>query len=108
MEVTGTVVKILQKQTGTNKTGGTWEKQDFVLETEGQYPKKICIGVMGDKLMPILANFTVGTKVTASLNIESREYNERWYTEVRAWKLSNIVTAQPVVAEDESNNDLPF
>lgn len=85
MEITGRVIQILPLQEGTNKSGNTWRKQEFVLETESQYPKKVLIMLWGDKVsqFPI----SEGQKVTAFFDLESREYNGRWYTEVRAWKI---------------------
>ena len=84
MEIQGKVVKILPLQQGENARGG-WKKQDFVLETPGQYPKQVCISLWGDKIdqNPIAE----GEEITASINVESREFNERWYTDVKAWKV---------------------
>ena len=49
MEITGKIVQLLEKQTGQGKNG-TWEKQDYILETEGQYPKKVCFNLWGEKI----------------------------------------------------------
>lgn len=85
MEITGTVLSLLPLQTGAGKNG-TWKKQEFILETPGQYPKKVCLSLWGEKVDETRLN--VGEKITASINIESREYNGRWYTDVRAWKIA--------------------
>ncbi|MBX9853588.1 MAG: DUF3127 domain-containing protein [Cytophagaceae bacterium] len=85
LEVTGKLIKILNSQSGTGAKG-TWVKQEFVIETADQYPKKICCSVWGDKVES-LKNLNIGDQIKVSFNIESREYNERWYTDVRAWKL---------------------
>lgn len=85
MEITGTVVSLLPPQSGAGKNG-TWKKQEFILETPGQYPKKVCLSLWGEKVDETRLN--VGEKITASINIESREYNGRWYTDVRAWKIA--------------------
>lgn len=85
MEIQGKIVKILPLQSGQGKNG-TWKKQEFILETEGQIRKKICMSLWGDKVdqFPL----TDGETVTVSFDVESREYNERWYTDVRAWKIA--------------------
>lgn len=90
MEIQGKVVKILALQQGDNARGG-WKKQDFVLETVGQYPKQVCISLWGDKIdqNPL----SEGEEITASINVESREYNERWYTDVKAWKIQKGMVA---------------
>lgn len=72
-------------QSGQGKNG-TWKKQEFILETPGQYPKKVCLSLWGEKVDE--TRLVVGEKITASINIESREYNGRWYTDVRAWKIA--------------------
>lgn len=102
-------------QSGQGKNG-TWKKQEFILETPGQYPKKVCLSLWGEKVDE--TRLSVGEKITASINIESREYNGRWYTDVRAWKVAKgngggQNEAPPIdssFAPDASSgsDDLPF
>jgi hypothetical protein len=119
MELTGTVIALLPEVTGQGKNG-MWRKQEFILEIPSQYPKKVCISLWGDKIDQ--AGLAVNETVTASIDVESREYNSRWYTEVRAWKVEKAgnsgssasagFAGSPVppvttFTEDESD-DLPF
>nr|DAV29176.1 MAG TPA: Single-strand binding protein-strand binding protein, DNA BINDING.8A [Caudoviricetes sp.] len=85
LNISGIVLNILPLQTGTSKAGNQWKKQDFILETHGQYPRKVCVCLFGDNVdkFPL----AVGQSVTASVDIESREFNGRWYTDVRAWNV---------------------
>ena len=83
MQLTAKVIQLLPLQTGTGKNG-EWKKQDIIVETDGQYPKKICISVWGDKINSSL--LVVGNKLKIDFDIESREYNSRWYTDVKAWR----------------------
>jgi Domain of unknown function (DUF3127) len=85
LDVTGTLIKVLPEVKGEGKNG-VWVKQEFVIETADQYPKKICLSLWGDKAAE-LKKYALGDNLTASINLESREYNERWFTEARAWKL---------------------
>ncbi len=71
-------------QTGQGKNG-EWRKQDFVIETQAQYPKKVCISVWGDKIDQ--SSLKEGQDVTVSFDVESREFNGKWYTDVKAWKI---------------------
>ena len=71
-------------QTGTGKNG-TWKKQEFILETPGQISRKICFSLWGDKIDQF--NPTEGDETEVSFDLESREYNGRWYTDVKAWKV---------------------
>jgi hypothetical protein len=84
MEISGKIVQVLPEQSGNGKNG-TWRKQDFILETTGQYPKKVCMTVWGDKIDQF--GMKEGDDVTAGIEVESREYNGRWYTDVKAWRV---------------------
>lgn len=126
LEISGKIVKVLPEQTGSGKNG-MWKKQEFILETVEQYPKKVCISAWGDKV-DALQNYNSGDEVKVSFNIESREYNERWYTDVRVWKFESAggsstssessprkeknKTANPDVstfhADSQEEDDLPF
>lgn len=122
MEITGRIKQFLPEVTGEGRNG-TWKKQEFILETQDQFPKSVCIAVWGDKIK--LSDFNMGETITVSINIESREYNSRWYTDVKAWKIvkEGATTSAPpppaaggypadlpppAESEDEILNDLPF
>ena len=85
LNISGIVLNILPLQSGTSKAGNQWQKQDFILETGGQYPRKVCVCLFGDNVEKF--PLAVGQSVTASVDIESREFNARWYTDVRAWNV---------------------
>ncbi len=90
MEISGSILNILPEQSGEGKNG-TWRKQDFIIETEGQFPKTVCITVWGDKIDQFALK--QGERITASVNVESREFNGRWYTDVKAWKIDRVEAA---------------
>jgi len=96
MELEGKIIQINPLQTGEGKNG-TWKKQDFIVETNAQYPKKICITVWGDKIDQFGLKENENVKV--SIDIESREYNQRWYTDVRAWKVEKAGAQQSYTNE---------
>jgi hypothetical protein len=119
LEINGKVVAILAEQSGQGKNG-TWVKQEFVIETEEQFPKKACFSAWGDKAAEV-KKLKVGDPVSVGFNIESREFNNKWYTDLRAWKISktsttsskNISEELPPITEndipmDEVGDDLPF
>src|ERR1700761_3302582 len=91
LELTGKLIKILAPQTGTGKNGN-WVKQEFIVETMDQYPKKVCISAWGDKVDDIKKH-NLGDLLRLSVNLESREFNERWYTDIRAWKIEDESSA---------------
>lgn len=118
MELSGTVISLLPEVTGQGKNG-VWRKKEFILEIPSQYPRKVCISMWGERIDQ--ANLSEGDSVTAFIDIESREFNNRWYTEVKAWKVekqnmgSNNAPAgelglppNPDFAPSDSEDDLPF
>ena len=86
-EIKGKIIAILPIQTGQGKSG-TWRSQDYVLETADQYPKKVCFNLFGDKIDQY--QIGIDETVNISFDVESREYNGRWYTTVRAWKVDKV------------------
>ena len=132
MEISGKIIQILPEQGGVSKTSGKeWKLQAYVLETQEQYPRKVHFEVFGEDR--IKANpCQLDDIVTISFDIESREFNGRWYTSIRAWKIQQgVVTteaaapaavpaAQPVAAPQanvetfdaaagvDETTDLPF
>ncbi|MDF2191185.1 DUF3127 domain-containing protein [Paraflavitalea sp. CAU 1676] len=114
MDISGKVLTLLPLQTGQGKNG-TWKKQDFILETADTYPKKVCIAVWGDKID--MRSVVPGAQVTVSFDVESREFNGRWYTDVKAWKIvtgaaSGGAASEPAPtfhnAPGGADDDLPF
>lgn len=83
----------LQVQNG-NSARGAWCKQDFIVETIETYPRKICMNVWGEDKVAELSGYNIGENLTISVNIESREFNGRWYTDVRAWRIQMENAAQ--------------
>ena len=86
MEIVGKIIQILPLQEGLSKAGNPWKSQSFVIETQAQYPRKVCIELFGEN--NIQNNpCAVDDVVTISYDLESREYNGRWYTSVRAFRV---------------------
>ena len=90
LKITGIVKELLAEQTGTSGKGD-WRKREFILTTEGKYPKQICVVQWGDSIDKVAIG--VGEKITASIDIASREHNGRWYTDVKAWKVEREAAA---------------
>lgn len=84
MEIKGKIIQKLDPVSGTSKAGNAWNKQEYVLETAENFPKKVFFDFFGDRANQY--NLEVGDNVTLSFDIESREYNGRWFTSIRGWK----------------------
>lgn len=98
MQITAKLIQLLPLQTGTGKNG-QWKKQDIIVEADGQYPKKICISVWGDKINE--SQLKPGNRLKIDFDVESREFNGRWYTDVKAWKIDVEGTAPAAAAGDD-------
>lgn len=86
LTITGKLIKLLEPVSGTSERG-TWVKQEGIIETNDQYPKQIALTFFKQDVIDQLRKKFIGESITVSINIESREYNGRWYTEVKAWKI---------------------
>lgn len=88
MEIEGTLIQKLAVQSGKSARGD-WAKQDFVIEyQEGNFPTKACFNVWGADKVKELEQFQIGDKIKLAFNVSSREYNGKWYTDLRAWRIS--------------------
>lgn len=124
MEVKGKIIIKLPLASGVSKAGNNWSKQEYVLETQEAYPKKIYFSFFGDR-----ANqypLEVGDMVNLSFDIDSHEYAGRWFTSINGWKAEKLdaaatapaaapqpayTQAPPPPAPDfggGNNDDLPF
>lgn len=130
MELIGKAIAALPVKSGVSKkTGEQWQSREYVIETQEQYPKKVCFEVFGtDKLKEF--NIRNNDLIKVHFDITAREYNGKWYNSVRAWKVEHVnqdgpvvgTTATPVAAPSpqapatpvaapttqESDDDLPF
>lgn len=102
MQLTAKLTQLLPIQTGTGKNG-EWKKQDIIVETEGQYPKKVCISIWGDKINE--GQLQIGNILKIDFDIESREYNSRWYTDIKAWKIEVADTSTLNIPNNAVNTD---
>jgi hypothetical protein len=122
MEISGKIIAVLPEQGGTSKSGNEWKKQEYVLETFEQYAKRVCFQIFGaDRIEQ--AAIKMGEDVTVSFDIESREYQGRWFTNINAWKVERTAGAPapmdnpapaaaasepPVFPQANEKDDLPF
>lgn len=83
-----TVNTVLPLVTGTSARG-EWKKQEVVFDLPGEFNRKLCVGFWNDRA-PEAAALRPGDRVALSVNVESREYNGRWYTEARAWRMTRL------------------
>jgi len=95
--ITGRLQRVLQLESGTGKTGKEWKKQDFLIETNGEYPTLVLLTAWG-KATEFLANFTTGTLLSVTFNPASREHNGKFYTSLNANKIHKVEGATQATA----------
>jgi len=88
--------KIVQKlgvQSGKSAKG-EWSKQEVVFEyQEGNFPSKVCMSVWGADKVRDLEGFRIGENVKVYFNLSSREYQGKWYTDIRIWRMEHAAAA---------------
>ncbi|MEM9172686.1 MAG: DUF3127 domain-containing protein [Pseudomonadota bacterium] len=114
MELSGKITSVLPEKNGTSARG-PWRKQEYVIEIPGDYPKQVCFMVWGDKIDQF--KIEEGQELTVHIDLESREYNGRWYTDVKAWRVTKSDSqpgdsAPPPPADNAPppvfDDDIPF
>ena len=120
IELSGKVIQVLEEISGESSRG-PWRKKSFVLEVPGEYPKKVCIDMWGDNIDQF--NVKQGEDLKASIDVESREYNGKWFTNVKAWRIQKEndrpqmpdnadapadTGDNPYAQMDPQEDDLPF
>lgn len=84
MEIEGVITKYIGEQSGVSKAGNAWKKREYVMEyMSGQYPRMVKFTIFGNRCDTI--NIEVGKRYVVSYDIESREFNDRWYTDVNCY-----------------------
>jgi hypothetical protein len=100
MDFTGKIIAILPKKNGVGKTSGnTWVAQEFVIEdtVSSQYPRKMCFEVFGEDRLAQF-NIQMGEDLTVSFDIDARQWQDRWFNSIRAWKVERVSAGQPGAA----------
>ena len=124
MEFTGKIIAILPPRGGVSRTSGNeWKSQEFVIENHDQYPRKMCFDVFGaDKIEHF--NIQMGEELTVSFDVDARQWQDRWFNSIRAWKVERVgagtpmapgapvpppaPSATPEFTPGDAKDDLPF
>ena len=98
MEITGKVVRLGALTEGTSARG-PWRKQDLIIETEEQFPKTVCLTCWTNQIDEI-QKFAPGQAIKAQIDLSSREFNGKWYTDVRVWRFDPVGATAPAAAPE--------
>ncbi len=98
LEIEGRISQKLPVQSGQSARG-LWERQDFVLEyQDGNFPTSVCFTTWGSDKVKDLGQFQVGDTVKVAFNIRGREYNGKWYNDLRVWRISAAGQGAPAAS----------
>lgn len=93
MEITGKLIQLLPDVSGESARG-PWVRGGFVIETEGDFPRKVAFTAFGEERVAMAKSIPMGTLVQVTFNPESREFNDKWYTDLRASRIQPFVPGQ--------------
>ena len=95
MEATGTIIVVHPLTSGkSQRTGNAWHNQEFVLQTEEQYPKKIPFEVFGEDRINRFA-IRQGERITIHFDIDANEYQGKYYPKIRCYNVTRPQASQP-------------
>lgn len=97
MDITGRLIRILPEVRGESQRG-PWVKGGFVIETDDTYPRQVAFTLFGEDRLAMVNSLTMNAQVVVTFSPESREYNERWYTDLRCVRVVPVGTAAPAPA----------
>ena len=130
MEFTGRIIEVLPLKSGITRNGDEWKAQEYVIEdsNSGQYPRRMCFEVFGaDRIAQF--NIQKDEELTVSFDINARQWQNRWFNSIRAWKVERIAmtnastgipqnasapvpppisTPAPDILSEDVKDDLPF
>lgn len=106
MDISGKLIKILPEQRGESQRG-PWVKGSFVIETDGEFPRQACFILFGEDRLAMVKNIPLNTSVIVTFSVESREYNERWYTDLRCIRVQPANGAMPQAATGYATTPQP-
>jgi len=105
----GEIVKIMEVEKGTSKSGKEWQKLTFVINNGNQYNPEVAFQIFGtDKVEKFNKYNKVGSKVDVSFNVSSREFNGKYYNSLDAWKVFKAEETKEVAIAGDDSDDLPF
>lgn len=97
--ITGKIIKFLPKTEGDSASGKHWVKAGFVIEYGDDYPTKAAFSIFGEQRLQPCAGLKEGDEVIVDFNPQSREYNERWYTDLQCIRVTLTQNVQQPVQQ---------
>lgn len=106
--ITGKIIKFLPKAEGDSANGNHWVKAGVVIEYGDEYPTKAAFTIFGEQKLQACAGLKVGMEVTVNYNPQSREYNDRWYTDLQCMSIYPVAQQQQPVQQAPAQAQYPY
>jgi hypothetical protein len=106
MDFSGKIIAVLPSKSGVGKTTGSeWQVQEYVIESHDQFPKRMCFSVWADKIAQF--NIQLNEELTVSFDVDARQWQDRWFNSIRAWKVERSTTGAPSATTTSASTPLP-
>ena len=107
LSIQGILLKKLNPESGVRKDGRGWKKQNFILKIDSNFNNEICFQLFGEDKILILNKIEIGEKIEVFFNLSSREYNQKYYHNIDAWKINKLDNLEK---KEETNleTEVPF
>ena len=106
LSIEGTLIQKNEIENIENKEGKKWIKQTFLIEIGSEYNNRICFQLFGEEKVKLLDGYDLGDKIEVFFNISSREYNNRYYHNIDAWRISHINPDAQKSDQNTSSNEM--
>jgi hypothetical protein len=100
-KIKGKILKKLEVKEGVSKAGRSWRRQQFVIEQDTDFKDELCCTLFNDSIS-MLERFKEGQWVVLTLNLKSREWNNKYYNDI------NVTYIQDFTNESAEEEEMPF
>ena len=107
LSIQGKLLKKLNPESGVRKDGRGWKKQNFILQTENSFNNEICFQLFGEEKMTNLNQIEIGEEIEVFFNLSSREYNNKYYHNIDAWKINKLSNTNNTDLSSDTD-EVPF
>ena len=107
MEFKGRIYKVMPITEGVNRAGDKWQKQEFLFEyfehDTDRYTDKVALSIMNERIKE--CDLHEGEEVTIGFGHTVREYQGRYYNDIRCYRIEKADSMQvpPVQAEEAAS-----
>lgn len=104
----GRITQIMQPQSGTTSSGTTWTKMTFVIDSGEEYNNIFAFEIWKNEKVLAFQQFNkIGDEVEVLFNVDANEYKGKYYTNLKAWKVTTLNNVNNVDVNADAIEDIP-